>query len=62
MMQLSELLRKYFLMKEKAVSFEGDKLSASRVGVVASLNFTSCTFFGCATTLILLIIHQMDTN
>ena len=62
MMQLSELLRKYCLMKENEVVLEGDKLSASWVGVVVSLNFASCLFLGCATTLILLIIHQFATN
>ena len=46
MMQLSELLRKYCLMKEKAVVLEGDKLSASGVGVVFSLNFVSFLFLG----------------
>ena len=48
-------------MKEKAVVLEGDKLSASWVGVVVSLNFVSCLFFGCATTLILLIVHHLAT-
>ena len=54
---MSELLRKYYLMKEKVVVLEGDKSSASGVGVVVSLNFVSCLLFGCATTLILLIVH-----
>ena len=49
-------------MKKNAVVLKGDKLSASWVGVVVSLNFASCLFFGCATTLILLIIHQLATN
>ena len=62
MMQLSELLRKYCLAKENAVVLKGDELSASWVGVVVSLNFSSCLFFGCATALILLIIHQLATN
>ena len=44
MMQLSELLRKYYLIKEKAVVLEGDKLLVSGVGVVVSLNFSSCLF------------------
>ena len=61
MMQLSELLRKYCMMKEKAVVLEGNRLLASRVGVVVSLNFSSYLFFGCATTLILLIVHQLAT-
>ena len=61
-MQLSELLRTYCLMKENAMVLERDKLSTSWVGVVVSLNFASCLFFGCAATLILPIIHQLATN
>lgn len=49
-------------MKENAVVLKGDKFSASWVGVVVSLNFASFLFFGCATTLILLIIHHLATN
>ena len=48
-------------MKEKALALEGDNLLALGVGVVVSLNFASCLFFGCATILILLIVHQLDT-